>query len=173
MTEKASSGYSTEESKCCPVCNCLGYCAEQNNYDITRPSLRVISPRTLSEFEASAKERGCRYCDYTFQSFLLLGSESNNPKVELLCYADSPTELHSATNEDGCDVVEIYPCPGTSLHPPLFSSLRLMVAARQIRNRRFPRSRTMFQGITYRKQLYSSSRRITSVAAPFIANVPR
>ncbi|KAG9201944.1 hypothetical protein G6514_005139 [Epicoccum nigrum] len=110
MTEKASAGYDMDESKCCPVCNCLGYCAEQNSSDVTRPSLKVISPRTLSDFEASAKEDGCRYCDYAFQSFLLLGSESDNPTVELLCYPDSPTELHSATNEEGCDVVEIYPC---------------------------------------------------------------
>ena len=107
-----STGDNTGESKCCPVCNCLGYCAKQNQNDtVSRPRLKALSSRTFRSFEASAKD-GCRYCDYVFQGFVLLGSTAENPEVELILYVDSPTELHSATNEDVCDIVEIYPSSG-------------------------------------------------------------
>jgi hypothetical protein len=33
-------------------------------------------------------------------------------RVELLLYSDSPTELHSLTNKDAYDLVEIYPSSG-------------------------------------------------------------
>lgn len=111
MITKDLVDHGADGSRCCPVCNCLGYCAKQNRDGVTRPRLKLLSPRNFRDFEESAND-GCRYCDYTFQSFALLGCKGENPEVELLCYADSPTELHCATNEDECDVVEIYPSSG-------------------------------------------------------------
>jgi hypothetical protein len=89
------------------MCNCLGYYAKRNHAE--SPSLTVLTGRSFGDFEKSAME-GCNFCDKVLQSFMLLQYVERGMRVELLLYAESPTELHSLVNKDVYDAVEIYPC---------------------------------------------------------------
>lgn len=106
-------GYTKEmTSYCCRVCNCLGYCVDNNHEKTHYSSLKVIPNCRFDDFESSAN-RGCLFCAFVLQSFVLLQSQQvgRSTPVELLLYPDSPAELHSLADEDVYDVVEIYPYP--------------------------------------------------------------
>jgi hypothetical protein len=96
---------------CCPICNCLGYCAGG-----LRSSLKVLPDRSFNEIDSSAKQ-GCWFCDLAVQSFMMLLRVESEPRVELLVYPDSPTEIHSISGNLPGDVLEIYPCSST--HTPV------------------------------------------------------
>jgi hypothetical protein len=97
-------------SVCCSICNCLGYCAKRNHGEVHRPKLTILADRSFEDFKISALQ-GCHFCDVTMQAFQLLQSVEFGAQVELLLYAQSPTELHSVANKGEYDVVEIYTCP--------------------------------------------------------------
>lgn len=99
---------------CCPVCWCLGYCAKQQQHHDGSKGQRliVIRDRSYDDFGVSAKQ-GCTFCDATLQSFMLLQSVEVGMPLELVIYAQSPTELHSLARKGVYDVVEIYPSSGT------------------------------------------------------------
>ncbi|KAH5741123.1 hypothetical protein HBI18_042470 [Parastagonospora nodorum] len=89
---------------CCPTCNCLGYCAAQSQ----SPSFKILSKRSFHDFQTSSLQ-GCAFCDVALQSCMLFQFVEAETQVEVLIYAQSPTELHSRANRDAQDIVEIYP----------------------------------------------------------------
>jgi len=97
---------------CCLTCSSLGYLYALDHDKIRRPELTVLPGLSFNDFCISA-ERGCFFCDVVLQSFLLLQFVTEEMRVELLLYADSPVELHSSGEKDFHEVVEIYPCSST------------------------------------------------------------
>jgi hypothetical protein len=74
-----------------------------------RASLKVLPDRSLSDFDSSAR-LGYPFCDLAVQSFMMLPYIVAEPRVDLLVYQDSPTEMHSMSEDHAGGVLEIYPC---------------------------------------------------------------
>jgi hypothetical protein len=109
---------------CCSTCCCLGYRTAE-----ARTRLKVVSDRSLGDFELSANQKGCSYCAIALQSLSLFKTVVPDMQVDLLLYPNSPTEMHSKSKEGQSEVLEIYPC--ASKHSPY--GLMLLIALNQSR----------------------------------------
>jgi hypothetical protein len=92
---------------CCSTCCCLGYRRVE-----VPTRLKVLSDRSYEDFESSADQKGCPHCSVILQSFALFDKVVPNMQVDLLLYADSPTEMHTKPEEGQSEVLELYPCQG-------------------------------------------------------------